>query len=171
MNQSFDRSQVPDLLTSVSQSLSWSAVLALLFLTTVGLVLVWRGFQRHREWQHAERMKSLEMGLPLPLQEAYLTKAGVCLGIGVGVPSIAFGYIASVFQQRPETPVVLWVLPGVVSGLSVIGASILAGLLFRGGSSRSAGRSRMDALSGQRSMTSVKPEFDPDAFDVVGRRG
>jgi hypothetical protein len=149
--------------------LSWFDLsLGLLGLLTLGLLMlpgIWmiRNGQLRREWEHAERMRALEMGLPLPPRESAWARAFVCVAIGLGVPVIAFSITLAAYD-RPGTPEEIWVAPAVVSGLSIISATLLGGFLFLGGA-------RASRQAPHAPHPGVKPMGDPDAYDVVGRRG
>jgi hypothetical protein len=143
--------------------------LAVLLLFGTGMLEVWHG-QRRREWEHAERMRALELGVPVPPRETPWARAVVSILIGVVVPLIAFGFTCLLFSLRPDAPFEVWIAPAVVSVVSVIGACILAGTLLHG-ASRSGQGSGGDGAVARRAAPDLKPETDPDAFDVVGRRG
>jgi hypothetical protein len=134
------------------------------------LILLIRNAQRRREWDHAERMKALEMGLPVPPRDSPWAKASVCIAIGVVVPLLAFGFTAGAYHDRPGAPDELWIVPGFVTPTCVVVASILAGVLFRDGS-RSADPEDVERSNARQPGPIVKSSHDPDAFDVVGRRG
>ncbi len=144
------------------------AVLIALLAAGGFLLLLTRNGERRREWEHAERMRSLEMGLPVPPHDASRVKAAVCIAIGVGVPMMAFGVGLAAYLEGPVHYVELWIAPGIVSGLSVAGACILAGILF-GGRSNSSDSSRAGGEIARRN--GAKPAHEPDTIDVVGRRG
>ncbi len=140
-------------------------VLALIIAGLVFTTLFTFGRRRHerREWEHTERMHMIQMGMPVPPQEATWTKAILCGSIGVVVPFIAF-VSTSFAYDRPGAPDELWIVPALVSGASVLSASLLAGHLF-GSKARPVGNSNADRTE------SMKMVSDPDAFDVVGSRG
>jgi hypothetical protein len=142
------------------------AIPAILLLIGVSLFVAIRNGQRRREWEHAERMTALQMGLPVPPRDAPWAKAAVSIAVGLGVPLVAFGFTYLAFTDKPAAAPQIWIAPGVVGGLSVIGASILAGSLFQGGS-----RSAPMAAADRRHGPGMKPTHDPDALDVVGSRG
>ena len=126
------------------------------------VAVVTRNAHRRREWEHAERMRTLEMGLPVAAREdSAWPKALVCTAIGFGVPFISFVFI-SFAHGRPGAADELWIVPALVSGASVIASAILTGYLFQ-----KAPVSTPERLT----ASTPKPEFDPDAYDVAGRRG
>ncbi len=140
-----------------------------LCLSALFVFLMIRNGQRRREWDHAERMRSLEMGLSVPPRDAPWAKAAICIAIGAGVPLISFVVTAIAFSNNALTPGEIWIAPGLVSGASVIGTCILAGVLFQGGSKSSQPTDDERTAAHLRAFT--KPAHDPDAVDVVGRRG
>ncbi len=150
------------------------ACVAVLVGSIFGLVIlltVLRNGQRRREWEHAERMRSLEMGLPLAPRNAPWAKATVGLAIGAGVPLYAFLFTGLSTTNGPETlSSEIWLAPTLVSLVSVVGACILTGYLFGQGS-----RSDQVPAAGETSVFhnahGMKPAHDPDAFDVAGSRG
>jgi hypothetical protein len=149
-------------LSWIELSLGLSLLLILGILILAGFWMIRNG-QLRREWEHAERMRALEMGMPVPPRESAWAKALVCVAIGLGVPVIAFSITLAAYE-RPGAADELWVAPAVVSGLSVISATLLGGFLFVGGA-----KAGSTAPRGQH--PGVKPVGDPDAIDVVGRRG
>lgn len=123
----------------------------------VPTVLVMAHLRRRREMEHRERMRALELGHPLPASNAWPALAAIA--IGAIVPGAAFvcATIASTLVRHAEAP---WACASGVGLTAVIAGAILAG-----------------RLPGSRAAADVdphangKPAFDPDAFDVVGRRG
>jgi hypothetical protein len=118
--------------------------------------------QRRRAWEHAKRMKALELGHVLPTDQASWARALVCIAIGAGVPVGAyfFTWLAS-FRAGIHDDV--WVAPMVVSLLSVLCGSLLAAKLFNPKPRTKAGEDDPSANG--------KPPLDADALDVVSRRG
>lgn len=120
--------------------------------------------QRRREWEHNERMRSLELGMPL-VQAQPWPAAAVAIALGLGTPAAAFliSWLA-VLTARVDSEIfigtVVVALAGVVSGARLALKLIPAGMTFR-----PAGPLPREAAS------HPKPSFDPDTFDVVGRRG
>jgi len=136
------------------------AGLAVLLSSLVAFVM--RNAQRKREWDHAERMRMLEMGLPVAARDdAIWPKSLICIAIGFGVPFYSFVFV-SIAHARPGAPDELWLVPALVSGASVVSSAILAGYLFY----RPA-----ESTPERLTASAPKPEFDPDAYDVAGRRG
>jgi hypothetical protein len=143
--------------------------LAIFLLLIVPVLMLIRNGQRRHEWEHAERMRALEVGLSVPPRDAPWAKASICVAIGFGVPVVAFVCTALAFNSfKAESE--LWIAPAVVSVLSVISGGVLSGVLFHAkpGSGR---QSSADGSRGRIAGPGMKPADDPDAFDVVGRRG
>jgi hypothetical protein len=156
------------------EQFAWGA-----FLMTIGVVgvvlftVVMLAVQAHRRrsWDHAERMRMLELGLALPPHDrAVWPKAWVCMAIGAGVPLVSFVFTFSAYTGRSNAADELFVAPAIVSCLSVIAASSLAAHLFgkRAGSDAPAGEQE-GGVNGR--LHGEKVTGDPDAFDVAGRRG
>jgi hypothetical protein len=119
-------------------------------------IIAMKHAHRRREWEHAERMKALEMGLPLPGKEGW--SALVCTSIGAGVPIAAL--IAALIGSQGHESEAAWAAAGMVGLGGVISGSTLATRLFPS-------RRRTKEVD----LHAKPPEFDPDAYDVVGRRG
>lgn len=145
-------------------------ILAFLVLLTVFAFLLIRNGQRRREWEHAERMRMIEMGLPILPRDAPWAKAAVCIAIGAVVPFSAFLFTNLAYQSKMDAASELWLAPSLVGGACVIGASILAGVLFHG-VSKSSEPSDEERTAARLRGFDTKPAHDPDAVDVVGRRG
>jgi hypothetical protein len=157
--------------TGPSEYFAWgpflltAAVVAGVLLTLVVLMVQ---AHRRRGWEHTQRMRMIEVGLPVPpIDHAIWPKAFVCMAIGAGVPLVAFTFTFFAYTSRPSAADELWVAPGVVSGLSVIGASLLAAHLF---SRRVSSVAAIDSEA-EAQLRRGKTAMDPDAFDVAGRRG
>jgi hypothetical protein len=111
-----------------------------------------------REVEHEERMKAMELGRLLPEDEAF-SPAKLAAGIGIGVPigSFFFAWLADLTSTAGQA---VWPAVGSVGLGGVICGTILAARHF--------------ATRNQHAVAhheTLKPEFDPDAYDVVGRRG
>ena len=105
----------------------------------------------------------MEMGLaPWPASLNW-PAAVVCIAIGAGVPIGSFG-ICWLATLTAEVPDGIWFAPVFVS-FSAVGAA--RKLAYRILDPKSGAKKPAYAQS----ATIGKPEFDPDAFDVVGSRG
>jgi hypothetical protein len=129
-------------------------------LVLIPMIMVLRYRGRKREWEHAERMKALELGLPAPGNESW--PARVCIAIGAGVPvgSFFFAWVASLESGHGEP---FWEAATMVGGLGVLCGTFLATRLLPS-------RSRAQDPAA-RSNPYAKSALDPDVYDVVGRRG
>jgi hypothetical protein len=137
------------------------AFLLVCFFTIVAMFVQTR---RGRELEHAEKMKAIEMGRPWPLDKAEAKPAPEAAGPPEPLPSaliksvplgslgIAAG--ASVIL-RPEPMV--WLAAGAVGMTSLICGTVLS--------------LRQGPATPRQEMNPAKPVSDPDALDVVGRRG
>jgi hypothetical protein len=137
------------------------------FLTAVSLAGIWQE-RRKTEIVHLERMKRFEMGLPdLPSDRAW-PKALVCIAIGAGVPVTAFVVTLIAYLNKGMVrDDGIWAAPTFVSMFSVVSGGCLARHLL--GKASESGRP--PEAAGPLPVGGAKPAADPDAFDVVGRRG
>jgi hypothetical protein len=159
--------QAPQSQFAWGTALLWAAC-AVVLLVLVPVFVVMRHVHVRRGWDHAERMRMIEMGLAVPPRDGSVwPKALVGISIGVGVPLVAFLCTLMAYMGRSNAADELWVAPAVVSGLSVIGAVLLSAHMF----SRRAGSDAGAAEPELRAGHGMKPEMDPDAYDVAGRRG
>jgi hypothetical protein len=110
-----------------------------------------------REVKHEERMRAMELGLTLPEDEAF-SPAKLAAGIGIGVPigSFFLAWLADLTSNGGEA---VWMAVSSIGLSGVICGTILAARHF-------ATRNKPATYS-----NAIKPEYDPDAYDVVGRRG
>jgi len=120
--------------------------------------------RRERELEHAERMKALELGRPFPGPEveARWSPAWVAVAIGAGVPIASFLLAGLATPEvHNEIAYAIWPAAGAVGVAGVICGTVLAARLPASGRP-SRGFEAADAKSAV---------CDPDAIDVVGRRG
>jgi hypothetical protein len=137
-------------------------VLASLFgaLIVIGLP-VWLGVnyaRRERELQHTERMKALELGRSLPGDATPWTTAkaaGTAIGISVPISVTFIGLMASGAGAEAAA---VWPAVGSIGVAAVICGTILA-------------TPKPSAPRPEDVDHFAKPIHDPDAYDVVGRRG
>jgi hypothetical protein len=126
------------------------------------IVLAFRHSRRKLELDHAERMKAIELGRPVPRQNKdedrpWTMAARLAMALGVVVPlgSLGSAFFASLaLGFHPE----MWVMAGMVGLGGVLCGGILAGHTF-GANQRSP------------EHTDLKPYVEEDAYDVVGARG
>ncbi|WP_435009128.1 hypothetical protein P12x_000379 [Tundrisphaera lichenicola] len=110
-----------------------------------------------REAEHTERMKALELGRTLPSDESW-SPASIATAIGAGVPlgSMGIAWMASNSSHGADESI--WMSACMVAIGGLICGTILA--------------SRHFATRNQMMQSDIaKPAYDPDAYDVVGRRG
>lgn len=154
-----------------------TGILMPLFLVPVAMAM--RLHQRKREWEHLERMRSLELGLPAPLASP---GRGIA-AIGAGVPIVAFisASLMTVFFLESDGPArflvndgplqgqaefsipalaIVWGCTVVVSTIALIVALILGVVQARG-------RSRA-LQSSQWASGHSKPAFNPEAYEFAG---
>jgi hypothetical protein len=140
-----------------------------LSLGSLALVIIWaassnRQARQRKEMEHAERMKAMELGLaPQPYGLTW-PAASICIAVGAGVPVGSF-VVAWLAILTADAPPAIFVAPVFVSVAALNATRKLAlrlidpkaGVIHRPSSANAA--------------PVGKPEYDPDAFDVVGRRG
>jgi hypothetical protein len=118
---------------------------------------------RRKEMEHFERIKAMEMGLAPPSAGLDWPGAAVCIAIGAGVPIGSF-LVAWLAALTAPVPHAIWIAPMFVSFAAIGAARKLAYRLIDP-------RSKSKKPAYTKSTPTGKPEFDPDAFDVVGSRG
>jgi hypothetical protein len=125
----------------------------------VPTVMAFKHARYLREVEHAERMKAMELGRTLPGDEP-LSPASIATAIGAGVPlsSLVLAWLADLTSGGRSGEAV-WVAAGAVALGGLICGTILA---YRHFATRPQPATYQEA---------PKPEYDPDAYDVVGRRG
>ncbi len=127
----------------------------------VPTALVIKHLRRKREMLHRERMKALEMGLPISETNAW-PAAVAAIGIGAGVPIGCF--------------LVIWLatLTAHVGDEAFIGAMVVGIVAIIQGSRLAMRLADVASypLETRSAHVNGKPAgLDPDAYDVVGRRG
>ncbi len=121
---------------------------------------------KKREWQHKERLRALDLGLAPPATDHGLG-GGTVIAIGAGVPvaSVLAALITTLnlpFEMADYIPIlgVVWGC-ALMLGFSALVTSLVLGVLVM--------RSRKPAEADQ--FAALKPSYEPDAYDVVSRRG
>jgi hypothetical protein len=140
---------------------------------------------RKRELEHKERMKALEMGLPVPGAAPWPALTAIAIGAGVPIAALAAALIAtamaprppadadhlalSVWTQRDQTTGYHGLVWGGASGIGV--TAVLAGavLAWRYMGLRHSPSHNHHAYD--EAGYAAKPPLDPDAYDTVSRRG
>ena len=143
----------------------WIPILGILMpVVLVPMIMLLKHRTLQREWQHKERMRAIEMGIPA----GAIAGGGVgAIGAGVPIASVIAAAVTSLAYQPTssgdEVPVfaIAWGLAFFISILGMGSALVLAHIQ---------GRARNHAES-LHAMREGKPSFDPDAYDVVSSRG
>lgn len=128
----------------------------------VATVTITKHLARKRELEHMERMRALQMGIPID-SGGHAWKALACSAIGAGVPIAAFltVWIANLTTHRASEEA--WFVAFVVSLVAVVSGARLARALL---SSPAPSQPYAPAY-----YQTAKPSADPDLYDVAGRRG
>ncbi len=145
--------------------ISLAGIMMPVVLAPMCIALVHR--QKKREWQHQERMRALETGLPAPVPDR--TPGGgsvVAIGAGVPIASVLTAWMTtmSVSDSHPDyMPIiaVAWGCAFMISTGALITSLVLGVLLMRS-------RKTAEAVD---QFAAMKPAYEPDAYDVVVRRG
>lgn len=123
--------------------------------------MLFKHLGKKREMEHRERMKALEMGLPAT--GGYAWPALVCIAIGAGVPVGTF-LLAWLVMLTTHIDEEALAVPCVVGVVAVVSGVRLAGKIL----TRRQHEPELPLIEVDR----AKPHsYDPDAYDVVGRRG
>lgn len=136
------------------------AILMPLILVPTVIVLRQRG--RRREWQYRERMKAMEMGLPVPGSEVWTSRVAIAIGAVMPVGVFAVAWFASLTTSVDE----VWIAATLVGVIGVIQGARLANRAISG--------THRDDREGQRpglAQAQAKPQFDPDAYEAIVRHG
>jgi len=113
---------------------------------------------KKREMRHAERMRAMEMGLPIPGDTGWAAATAIAIGAGVPIGSFVATLIARVMTDASDS---IFQAPALVSIVAVAcGAGLCKRLIARG---------RVEEPEVVRAAG--KPAFNPDAYDAVARRG
>lgn len=112
---------------------------------------------KKREMRHAERMRAMEMGLPVPGDLGWAAATAIAIGAGVPIGSFVAALVARVATDAGDN---IFAAPAVVSVVAVAcGTSMCKRLI---------GRGRVEEAEPH---PAGKPAFNPDAYDAVARRG
>jgi hypothetical protein len=136
-------------------TLGFIAVVGGLWLGTIATVFRFR-HERHK-LEHAERMRSFELGRPLPQNEPWWSPLRIAVVIGGAVPLGAF-LSACVATSLVGFHDGMWIAASTVGMVSVIAGATVAGTSHN-----------RRPVSDQPEVT--KPYVDEDAYDVVSSRG
>lgn len=141
------------------------AILMPVFL--VPTIIAMKHRQKKREWEHLERMKLAEMGgSPVSVPDSAVAKSILMIGGGVPMASVFAAYLTSSSVPFPaphslEIAAVSWGCAFLISMAALV-TSLVLGVVHS--------RSLKNASSHDLREAS-KPVYEPDLFDVVGRRG
>jgi hypothetical protein len=122
---------------------------------------------KRREWEHRERMRSLEVSGPLPSGHAPVGSGGVAaIGAGVPIASVIAAFLTCVSSEvrtEDEIPMagIAWGCALMISAGAMATSLILALMQARA-------RRQSESAALQVDKPAV---YDPDAFDVVSSRG
>ena len=133
-------------------------------LVLVPTIVILKGRERRREWEHRERMKALEFGVPMVVTHPWAA-ASAAIAIGLGAPASAFLFCWLAVETSHASDGI-FVAAAFVGVAGVVSGARLATRLLTGGGSLPA---TMESPPSH--ARNGKPAFDPDTFDVVGQRG
>ena len=123
---------------------------------------------RHRmkvqELEHAEKIRSMELGLTPRKPQIGWPGAAICLGIGAGVPigSMLVAWLAVLTNDLPNE---IFGIPLLISFSAIWAAKSLAEGMMNASDPETV------PPSTRVQMAAKSPTFDPDAYDVAGSRG
>jgi hypothetical protein len=142
-------------------------VAILMPLVLVPTIVFMKHRHQRRKWEHLERLKSLEVQMPMPMRQALGGAAGIA-AIGAGVPFISvLGALLTTLMWEPlaigdsvAVPAIAWGCALIISAGAMLTSLKLASM------HNASWRESWSADRGD----DLKPVFDPDAFDVVASR-
>ena len=142
-------------------------VAILMPLVLVPTIVSMKHRHQRRKWEHLERLKSMEVQMPIPMRQA-IGRAGGISAIGAGVPAVSvLGALLTTLLWEPiesgdsvAVPFIAWGCALLISVGAMLTSLKLASM------QHAAWR---DFESAQRT-DDFKPAFDPDAFDVASSR-
>lgn len=122
--------------------------------------IVMKYLKTRRAWQHTETMRAIELGqYPPPQNSFWPSLAAISIGAVVPVASFGIAWLSALTDAAGEE---VFVGATIVSVVSVVTGARLASQLLH---PAPAPRPSAHAMNGQKST------FDPDAYDIVSRRG
>ena len=136
-------------------------------LVLVPMVMTLKFRIKKREWEHLERMRALQMGVA-PVQAGHRIGPGVLLGLGTGVPaaSVVAASITSLsLPAELSDPLAAIAIAWGCAWLISTGAMVTAVVLGVVQARSQKDTSTLDHEAG------AKAAYEPDAYDVVSRRG
>ena len=143
-------------------------VAILMPLVLVPMTLFMKHRHQRREWEHLERLKSMETQWPMPMRYA-LGRAGGISAIGAGVPamSVLAAFLTTLLceplpsEASVAVPAIAWGCALLISVGAMVTSLKLAAMEHRAWKETEFSHSGDDR----------KPAYDPDAFDVASSRG
>lgn len=135
-------------------------------LILVPTIITLKHRHQKREWRHQERLRALDLGLPAPDTDRGIG-SGTVVAIGAGVPiaSVIGALLASssVPYDANEYMAILAIIWGcaIIISTGALVTSLVLGFMVT--------RSRKPLTEDQ--VAAFKPAYEPDAYDVVSRRG
>jgi hypothetical protein len=122
----------------------------------VPTIIILKQLGRRRELAHEERMRAMELGLAGPTADSWPALVCIALGAAMPVGLAAICWLATLSGAGDE----VWMIALFVGGGGVLGGTTLAHRRF--------GKAKPPAEAETGAKAAA---FDPDAYDVVGRRG
>lgn len=148
---------------SVAVLVALAVVTVLMIVVALPVVLSMRHAAKDREFQHAERLKALEMGRPFPgdpAPDSSLKGAGAKIGVLVPICVFGIALAATTSSNSSEAAdVAIWVSAGCVGVTGLICGTVLT---FR---------EAMQTGRGDRCFSPSKHSFEESEIDTVSRRG
>jgi hypothetical protein len=136
-------------------------------LILVPMIMTMKFIHKKREWEHLERMRTLQTGGSVSRPSHRLGGAAL-MGIGAGVPAVSVVAASITTSNVPFTypdylpfVAITWGCAFLISTAALICALVLG--IFQVRSQKASPAFDDD--------TATKPAYDPDAYDVVSRRG
>jgi hypothetical protein len=142
-----------------------AAILMPLALVPTIITMVHR--HKRREWKHQEQLRAIDLGLPGSLANSRPVDGTVgVIGAGVPIASVIASLLTTlnVPDSHPEymaIVAVVWGCSFLISTAALITSLVLGIMQIR---------SQKAADPADQSVA-IKPAYEPDAYDVVSRRG
>jgi len=105
------------------------AVVALGLLVAFSTLLALLAGGRKNQIAHIERMRAMELGYILTERASRWPLAFYCVAMGAGVPIATF-LITWIATLHGTTPLFIWNIPAIVSGIAIGGSTIVAAIAF-----------------------------------------
>jgi hypothetical protein len=142
-------------------------VAILMPLVLVPTTLFMKHRQQRRKWEHLERLRAMEVQMPMPARQA-LGRAGGIASIGAGVPVVAvFGALLTTLLWEPLDSGDAVAVPAIAWGCALL---ISVGAMLTSLKLASMQHAAWRELNSVERSDDFKPAFDPDAFDVASSR-